>query len=179
MRHDPIVEHWVWPGLREHILFNPFKYATNRFTESFRKSLHFMWPFEPDDTYNRNTTTGMYSYSADFIRRQSDLRSYAVGQDFLNLFPELKSEIPAFDPPAWNQNSLFITPASDFGLWRQADQSAPHASDNEDMSQCPAIAAGVVETFGPSDPGLSIFDPELRELLCQGFFSSLQFRPLC
>lgn len=88
--HDPLVEHFVWPGMREHILFAPRKYATNRFMDSFRNYCRFVWNHHPEDTFTRNTVTGLYSYSPNFITRQTDLRCWSMRSDFFNLFPELR-----------------------------------------------------------------------------------------
>ncbi|KAK5063079.1 hypothetical protein LTR84_005155 [Exophiala bonariae] len=110
--HDPLVEHFVWPGLREHLLFSPRKYATNTFMEEFRNQCTFMWPFEPEKTFMRNTVTGLYSYSPEFILRQKDLRCWTMRPDFFHKFPELRPDIPSFSPPLLNAGLVLSLPTS-------------------------------------------------------------------
>ncbi|KEF63532.1 uncharacterized protein A1O9_01510 [Exophiala aquamarina CBS 119918] len=109
--HDPLVEHFVWPGVREHILFSPRKYATNKFMDEFREQSKFVWPFEPENTFMRNTMTGLYSYSPAFIERQKDLRCWTMRSDFFEKFPELRTDIPAFNPPLLNTGMRLSLPS--------------------------------------------------------------------
>jgi hypothetical protein len=97
MEHDPLMEHFVWPGMREQVLFSPRKYATNKFMDNFRLHCRFVWPHNPEDTFLRDNLTGLYSYSSDFIQRQNDLRCWTMRSEFFSIFPELVQDIPSFD----------------------------------------------------------------------------------
>ncbi|KIW09923.1 hypothetical protein PV08_11699 [Exophiala spinifera] len=130
IQHDPLIEHWVWPGLREQLLFNPFMCATNRFMDNFRESLHFLWPFDPTDAYCRNSLTGMYSFSTMFLDRSSDLRSHCLSKKFLDLFPQLKPDIPSFDVSLWNQNLLLTTTLDSAISWQSKPLTPEEDSDD-------------------------------------------------
>lgn len=58
----------------------------------------------------RNTMTGLYSYSPAFTERQQDLRCWTMRSDFFEKFPELRSDIPAFNPPLLNTGLLLSPP---------------------------------------------------------------------
>ena len=106
--HEPLVEHFVWPGFREHILFAPRKYVTNSFMETFRSECHFAWPFNPEQAFHRNPMTGLYAFSKDFLARQNDLRSWCMRSDFFERFPELRQDFPCFeDNPMVSARLLF------------------------------------------------------------------------
>ncbi|KIV91586.1 hypothetical protein PV10_06106 [Exophiala mesophila] len=134
LEHDPLVEHFVWPGIREHILFAPRKYATNRFMDSFRNYCRFVWNHHPEDTFVRNDLTGMYSYSLDFITRQADLRCWSMRSEFFNLFPELRNDIPSFDEsfPITNLALSFEAPKSSKKLLLEEPQVAQDCGDQDD-----------------------------------------------
>ncbi len=114
MEHDPLMEHFVWPGMREQILFAPRKYATNKFMDSFRAHCRFVWPHNPEDTFLRDNLTGLYSYSSDFVQRQNDLRCWTMRSDFFKIFPELVQDIPAFDKPP-RMSQLLLPAAQSLG----------------------------------------------------------------
>lgn len=97
IKHDPLIEYFVWPGVREHTLFAPRIYATNTFMESFRTHYRFMWPHNPEDVFIRQSVTGLYSYSSDFLQRVNSLRCWSMRSDFFSVYPDLRQDIPSFD----------------------------------------------------------------------------------
>jgi hypothetical protein len=112
IEHDPLVEHFVWPGVREHVLFAPRKYATNKFMDNFRTHCRFLWPHNPEDVFIREAFTGTYSYSSDFLQRQNSLRCWSMRSDFFSVFPELKQDIPSFDASPGLSQILVPSPSS-------------------------------------------------------------------
>ena len=94
IEHDPLLDHFPWPGFRERILFSPRKFATNTFTEALRENAHFLWPYDTIDLYVKDTVTGLYSYSNALNRQIMDIRCYTVDKDFFTKFPELRQDIP-------------------------------------------------------------------------------------
>lgn len=141
------------PGVREHLLFSPRKYATNTFMEEFRSQCAFLWPFEPEDTYIRDNATGLYSYSPQFIQRQLDLRCWTMRPDFFKKFPELKPDIPVFSPPPLNANLLLSPPnalmRSNSTSLLDRNGTATDTNDEMDGLICPF---GQSPTTGQVDP---------------------------
>lgn len=109
--HDPLLEHYVWPGLRERMLLTPKRYASNSFMDNFTKSLGFLWPFQPTDCYLQNLATGCYQYSDSFKTRQADLRCWSVRMPLFEKFPELQQDMPAFDQSPYDVN-IVLRPGS-------------------------------------------------------------------
>jgi hypothetical protein len=97
MAHQRIVEYFVWPGLREHIIFSPRRYAVNRFMDTFRNSFRFLWPFDLSDAFAKNKMTGLYSFTPRFVEGQGFLRCWTMHADFFRQFPELKRDMPIYD----------------------------------------------------------------------------------
>ena len=94
IEHDPLLEHFPWPGLRERILFSPMKFATNHFMDALRKHVHFIWPHDDRDLYVRDAMTGLYNYSSALNRQMMDIRCYTADSKFFDHFPELRQDIP-------------------------------------------------------------------------------------
>ena len=128
---------------------------------NFCQSLRFAWPFDPRDTYLRNTITDMYSYSSDFIRRQGDLRCYRVRREFIDLFPELQCDMPSFDPSPWNQDLWLTMEMPDWRAQRQTTNRAAELLIDEDLATTPSNwCQHTLRQVNLSDPGLSIFGLE-------------------
>lgn len=92
--HDPLVEYFPWPGLRERMLFRPTMFATNKFMDNLRCEIEFLWGTDPHKLYCVDPIEGKYTYSEWFHERIEDIRFYPGTTDFFNSFPELKSDIP-------------------------------------------------------------------------------------
>lgn len=104
VNHDPLVEHFPWPGFRERLLFSPLKFATNKFMDALRMNVEFTWNGNECDLYVRDCATGLYSYAEEVTRRMMDIRCYAAKREFFDIFPELRADIPCC---AVTLNSLF------------------------------------------------------------------------
>jgi hypothetical protein len=140
------------PGVREHILFSPRKYATNKFMEEFRNQCTFAWPFEPENTFMRNTMTGLYSYSPAFIERQMDLRCWTMRSDFFEKFPELRSDIPAFNPPLLSTGMLLSPPPNIRRNGANVVNSASALSDGDDDLDSLVYPFGTLPVTGQVHP---------------------------
>lgn len=106
--HDPLIEHFPWPGFRERLLFFPRKYATDKFMETLRQNVHFVWARGPSELYVKDFCTGIYSYSEAFVKQTMDIRCYSVKADFFEHFPELREDIPFNGPSPVNVLSACV-----------------------------------------------------------------------
>lgn len=95
--HDPLIEYFAWPSLRERLLFYPRKYATDRFMEALRQNLVFTWTHGTSELYVKDPSTGRYSYSDIFLKHVTDIRHHTVKPAFFDHFPELRADIPCND----------------------------------------------------------------------------------
>lgn len=102
IQHDPLAEHFPWPGFRERLLFSPLKFATNKFMDSLRTYVDFMWNSDSTELYVLNE--GRYRYSDMLTQRMMDIRCYAARREFFDVFPELRADIPC---SAVSLHSLF------------------------------------------------------------------------
>lgn len=99
LKTTPIVEYYVWPGLRASILNSPRKYQNNKFSEAFRQNFKFVWPYDIADAYVKDPISHLYSTAAEFAKRQRSLHSWTMRKEFFEGFEELTSAIPIFNPP--------------------------------------------------------------------------------
>ncbi|KAL9948570.1 hypothetical protein ACHAO5_001670 [Verticillium nonalfalfae] len=107
--HSYAIDFFVWPGLRERFIFSQHQYCANLFWHLFRSNLTILWPFEFNDCFMRNTTTGLFQLSPIFEDRIRDIRSWTMNVDFLDQFPELRDDIPEYGgiPPNTSMPSNF------------------------------------------------------------------------
>ena len=94
----PIVEYFIWPGLRASILNSPRKYQNNKFSDAFRENFKFIWPYDIADTYVKDPASQLYSTGLEFVKRQRDLRSWTMRKEFFDGFGELTSAISIYNP---------------------------------------------------------------------------------
>ncbi|KIX98073.1 uncharacterized protein Z520_06153 [Fonsecaea multimorphosa CBS 102226] len=93
----PLIEHFIWPGLRTSLCKNAGRYINNKFSDSFRRSLKFLWPYNVSDVYERDPMTQLYSVMPEFKRREADLRSWTMRKDFFAHASELMGAIPVYE----------------------------------------------------------------------------------
>jgi len=86
------------PGLREHLLFSPTAYVTNKFMDSFRHCVEFLWHESPCEAYVQDQRLGLFSFSNLFLERTSRLGCWRMSRDFLCQYPELRAVIPCSSP---------------------------------------------------------------------------------
>ncbi|KIW34978.1 uncharacterized protein PV07_01707 [Cladophialophora immunda] len=133
IKHHPMIDYLVWPGLRERLIFSQQKFAANadRYTELFRTNFRFLWPFEPEDIYYRDPETGRYAFSEQFIGRTEDLSCWTMHNDYFIALPELRGDIPGFP-----QTSIYTLsqqpPVSQQAVQRKP---LPRSGDSQESSQ--------------------------------------------
>ncbi|KIW27086.1 uncharacterized protein PV07_06862 [Cladophialophora immunda] len=98
LEKTPLIEHFIWPGLRTCLCKNARRYINNKFSDSFRRSLKFLWPYDVSDVYERDPITQLYSVMPEFKRREGDLRSWTMRKDFFTHASELIGAIPVYEP---------------------------------------------------------------------------------
>ncbi|OAP64518.1 hypothetical protein AYL99_00490 [Fonsecaea erecta] len=127
IKHHPMIDYLVWPGLRERLIFSQQKFAADadRYNELFRANFRFLWPFEPEDIYYRDPQTGRYAFSEQFIGRTEDLSCWTMHNDYFVALPELRGDIPGF-PQTSIYNLSQQLPAS-----QQAVQRKPPGRPDE------------------------------------------------
>jgi len=95
--HSYAIDYFAWPGLRERFIFGEHDYCGNEFWHLFNKSLHVLWPYEFRDCYTREIETGLYKVSPHFDERLRDIKSWTMGPDIFQRFPELYCDIPSYN----------------------------------------------------------------------------------
>ncbi|KIW97027.1 uncharacterized protein Z519_02419 [Cladophialophora bantiana CBS 173.52] len=99
LERTPVIEHFIWPGMRACLCKNATRYINNKFSDSFRHSLKFLWPYNVSDVYARDPLTQLYSIMPEFKRREGDLRSWTMRKDFFANASELIGAIPVYEAP--------------------------------------------------------------------------------
>lgn len=127
LAHSYAIDYFAWPGVRERFIFNEHDYCGNEFWHLFCKSLRILWPYEFRDCYTREVETGLYKLSPMFDQRLTDIRCWTMGPDFFRRFPELYSDIPAF-----NHIPLPLSPGAKIGQKKLlSTPSSPKAAHTE------------------------------------------------
>lgn len=94
--HTYGIDFFVWPGLRERLIFSQHHYCTNTFWDVLQPNFKILWPDTFQDTFFHNTQTGKYHISPIFEERIRDINAWTMSTDFFTHFPELVEDIPAF-----------------------------------------------------------------------------------
>lgn len=95
--HSYAIDYFAWPGVRERFIFSEHDYCGNEFWHLFCKSIRILWPYEFRDCYTREIETGLYKVSPMFDQRLTDIKCWTMGPDIFNRYPELYSDMPAFN----------------------------------------------------------------------------------
>ncbi len=95
--HSYAIDYFAWPGIRERFIFSEHNYCENEFWHLFCRSLRILWPYEFRDCYTREVGTGLYKVSPMFDQRLSDIKCWTMGPDIFQRYPELYSDMPAFN----------------------------------------------------------------------------------
>ena len=126
MLHSYATEYFAWPGLRERFVFSEHRYCSNIFWHLFCRNMRVQWQYEFRDCYVRNTETGLYKISPTFNERINDIRSWTMGMEMFQKYPELYSDIPAWNHipasispfpinPGQSSNAVSVSPATSTG----------------------------------------------------------------
>ncbi|KAF5656259.1 hypothetical protein FCIRC_13756 [Fusarium circinatum] len=94
--HSYGIDFFVWPGLRERLIFSQHQYCNNSFWELLQSNLKILWTDTFQDTFYHNAHTGKYHISPLFEQRIRDINAWTMSTDFFQHFPELSEDIPAY-----------------------------------------------------------------------------------
>ncbi|EWY83370.1 hypothetical protein FOYG_13201 [Fusarium oxysporum NRRL 32931] len=94
--HSYGIDFFVWPGLRERLIFSQHQYCNNSFWELLQTNLKILWTDSFQDTFYHNAHTGKYHISPLFEQRIRDINAWTMSTDFFQHFPELSEDIPAY-----------------------------------------------------------------------------------
>lgn len=102
IRHPVLVDFFVWPDLRDHMLLSPSLYKPNAFASRFSKQVHFLWPDSLPNVSTVDHFSGSYGYSPAFDGRFQDVGCWTLGSDFFAHYPQLIGVVPIFNamPPS-------------------------------------------------------------------------------
>ncbi|CAJ0542605.1 Ff.00g001620.m01.CDS01 [Fusarium sp. VM40] len=122
--HSYGIDFFVWPGLRERLIFSQHHYCTNTFWDLLQSNLKILWQDGFQDTFYHNAHTGKYQISPIFEQRIRDINSWTMSTDFFAHFPELNQDIPAFmgiPPSVEEMHSRAIIPTGQRRRQSEAD----------------------------------------------------------
>ncbi|PCD26945.1 hypothetical protein AU210_013364 [Fusarium oxysporum f. sp. radicis-cucumerinum] len=94
--HSYGIDFFVWPGLRERLIFSQHQYCNNSFWELLQTNLKILWTDSFQDTFYHNAHTSKYHISPLFEQRIRDINAWTMSTDFFQHFPELSEDIPAY-----------------------------------------------------------------------------------
>lgn len=120
MLHAYATEFFAWPGLRERFVYSEHRYCSTTFWRLYVQNLRLQWPYEFRDCYTYNTDTGLYNISPTFRERISDIRAWTMGMEMFKQYPELYSDIPA-----WNHIPTSLSSTSATSSRRQSRKALP------------------------------------------------------
>jgi hypothetical protein len=130
MLHAYATEFFAWPGLRERLVYSEHRYCSTMFWRLYCQNLRLQWPYEFRDCYTFNTDTGLYNISSMFRERISDIRAWTMGTDMFKQYPELYSDIPA-----WNHIPTSLNCATPSSSRRQSRTALPPSSKNQEANE--------------------------------------------
>ena len=100
----------IRPALRDRLVDGNHNYfATNDFSEYFRRYYKFNWPFSFEDTYIYDRAANTYRISPIFERYHRNITYWGVQKPFLDRFPELVSDIMGNNEASQRPRSLEVT----------------------------------------------------------------------
>ncbi|KAJ9612169.1 hypothetical protein H2200_003766 [Cladophialophora chaetospira] len=136
LKTTPIIEHFIWPGLRSSLCRNPKWHIDKKYSDAFRHSLKFVWPFDISDLYSKDFSTQLYSITPEFKQRQWDLRSWTMKREYFALATEMIGAIPVYEAPL----NRALIPAGSMPI-----QTATHARQASQGSLLPSSVAKLEE----------------------------------
>ncbi|EXJ62852.1 hypothetical protein A1O7_03293 [Cladophialophora yegresii CBS 114405] len=145
LRKTPIIEHFIWPALRANLCRNTKKYINNKFSDSFRHSFKFVWPYDISHTYNKDQSSQLYSITSGFKQRQWDLRSWTMRREFFTHSSELIGSIPVYEAPM----DRILLPAGLMASQR-AQAPRPVTKTEQPEAEQPPISLGHANSQTPA-----------------------------
>jgi hypothetical protein len=96
--HPVLVDFFVWPDLRDHMMLSPSIYIANNFGRLFSKSLRFLWPENMSDAWSLCKKTGNYEFSGLFNNRFQEVHCWSLSMDFFMEYPQVIGLVPMYNP---------------------------------------------------------------------------------
>lgn len=112
IRHPVLVDFFVWPDLRDHILLSPSLYKPNTFASRFSKNVHFLWLDSIAHLAHHDYFSGSYTYSPAFDQRFQDVGCWTLGSDFFAHYPQLIGVVPIHNALPQSLGLSLRTPTS-------------------------------------------------------------------
>ncbi|KAH6699442.1 hypothetical protein EV126DRAFT_320787, partial [Verticillium dahliae] len=85
------------PGARERLVLLQHNYCNNFFWERFWPNITLCWQYNFHDCFATNIGTGLFQLSATFEDCIRDIRSWTMGAEFFEHFPEMRDDILVHD----------------------------------------------------------------------------------
>jgi hypothetical protein len=95
--HPVLVDFFVWPDLRDHMMLSPSIYIANNFGRLFSKSLRFLWPESMTDAWSMGKG-GNYEFSGLFDQRFQEVHCWSLSMDFFMEYPQVIGLVPMYNP---------------------------------------------------------------------------------
>lgn len=137
-------EFFAWPGLRERFVYSEHRYCSSSFWRLYCQNIRIQWPYELRDCYTRNIDTGLYNISPTFHERICDIRAWTMGLDMFKQYPELYSDIPA-----WNHIPTSLDSPSPFRRGRKALPPSSRNSVSGNKGKAPDRRGSNVSSVPP------------------------------
>lgn len=125
--HPLVIDFLIWPGLREHLVFEHNRYAPNaEFSHRFCEDLRFNWPYPDSDIFCFDPTKNTYTFSRRFRQSACDLRNWTMDAKFFEAFREMVGDVPmSHDPVAgtWGSGPEHIPQQQGAGGFQQGSRA--------------------------------------------------------
>ncbi|KIW35299.1 uncharacterized protein PV07_02002 [Cladophialophora immunda] len=105
IEHPIVIDFFIWPGLRDRLVFNHDRYSrTGHFSAAYCSYVRFCWPF-PDNYILARDTSNNYKVSQLFEKYAYDVNNWTVDERFFTSLPELRVDVPC-STETWSGNLL-------------------------------------------------------------------------
>ena len=89
-----MIDFLIWPGLREHLVYQHNHYAPNaEFSRRFCEDLRFNWPYADHEIFSFDAIRNRYTFSRRFKQSACDLKNWTMDQRFFETFQELVGNV--------------------------------------------------------------------------------------
>jgi hypothetical protein len=93
--HPLVVDFLLWPGLRDQLVFEHNRYATNaEFSHRYCADLRFNWPYPDHEIFTFDTNRNSYTFSQRFKQSACDLKNWTMDAKFFETFEEMIGNVP-------------------------------------------------------------------------------------
>lgn len=92
--HPLAIDFFAWPTLRDRLVSQHKSiFQTSALSHVYSRYQKFDWPFSFEDAFFHDEATGYHYPSPLFEKYHSDLRHWAVKEEFYEKFPEMRADI--------------------------------------------------------------------------------------